>query len=380
MYITIPIQEGAVGLGNLAMASSLDAMREARNRNIETVVVITALFMLVGVPLTILRLRQKLRPISDIASQLKQLNLDTLTTRITHRGNNEIGYLAETLRVMGTKLSQAQSEHLEKERVAQELQIARDIQARILPHEYPSAERFSFAGTYRSAREVGGDYYDFIQLDDCHLAFIIADVSGKSLPAMLVMLLTRDIVKRYSHTIHEPVDLLSAVNRDLYSNIRPGMFVTMVYGLLNTQTGQCRTASAGHNSVIKVDGRTCKCHRIKTKGFPLGLVDADTFDKRIEAGEFQLKPADWLVLYTDGINEAKNEAGEQFGMDRLLTQISVNQSKTPEEMVTHSMEKLDQFVGDATPYDDLTLMVMKWHDNQTGITSTSFREAARVRS
>lgn len=380
MYITIPIEEDVVRLGSLALASSMDAMREARNSNIETVVVITGLFMLIGVPLTVMRLRRKLRPISDIATELKGLDLTTLTSRITHQGKNEIGYLAETLRVMGVKLSQAQAEHLEKERLAREMQIARDIQASILPREYPQSNTFRFAGTYQSAREVGGDYYDFISLDDHQLAFIIADVSGKSLPAMLVMLLTRDIVKRYSHTVHNPVELLSLVNRDLYSNIRPGMFVTMMFGILDTRTGVCTFASAGHNSVLWVDGATGKCRRIKTKGFPLGLVDADTFDKRIERGEIQFRESDWLVLYTDGINEAKNVSGEQFGIDRLIDQVNTYRARTPEDLVNGSMKELEQFVGDAVQYDDLTLLVMKWENQEAGATLTTYqgRERARI--
>jgi serine phosphatase RsbU (regulator of sigma subunit) len=380
MYITIPIEEGEVGLGSLAMASSMDAMQAARNANIKTVVYITALFLVIGVPITIIRLRRKLRPISDIAHQLKELDLDTLTARITHQGDNEIGYLAETLRVMGSKLHQAQKEHLEKERLAQEMQIARDIQASILPHDYPAAGPFRFAGSYRSAREVGGDYYDFIRFDEHQLAFIIADVSGKSLPAMLVMLLTRDIVKRHSHTVREPVELLSLVNRELHSSIRPGMFVTMLFGVLDTRTGLCRFASAGHNSVIRVDGSTQQTHTVKTKGFPLGLVDADTFDKRIESGEIQFKDSDWLVLYTDGINEAKNEAGEQFGIERLVNLVTAYQAVGPEEMVTISMQELEQFVGEARQYDDLTLLVMKWQADTPGATVSPQLEGARVRT
>lgn len=359
MYIIIPIAEGDLELGRLAIASSMRAMHTARRTSMITVLVTTGLIMLLGLPLIIVRLRKKLHPITEIANGLRHLDVERMDVSIPYESQNEFGYLAETLRVMVSKLHVAQQDLIEKKRQAQEMEIARDIQANLLPRSYPVGSRFEFSGMYRSAKEVGGDYYDFVEFDDGKIAFIIADVSGKSLPGMLVMLLTRDIVKRLSHTVRQPAELLSKLNHELFFNIHEGMFVTMLYGVLNKETGHCVFASAGHNSVIQVDGETGSCSLTKTRGFPLGLVGPEIFEDRIESGELTLKNGDWLVLYTDGINEAQNAEGEQFGMKRLLEAVQSSREGSPDQMISETIERHDQFVGSAEQYDDMTLLVLK---------------------
>jgi sigma-B regulation protein RsbU (phosphoserine phosphatase) len=360
IYIVIPMDEEGIHLGYLALASSTRGVREARWSSIQTVVSITLVILLLGIPLTVFWLRSRLRPLTRITASLRQIDLENLAERLPFVGHNEFGYLAETIRAMGTKLNFAQREIVEKERLAKELQIARDIQYSILPRQYPSSPRFEFAGTYQSAKEVGGDYYDFIDFDDEHLAFIIADVSGKSLPGMLVMLLTRDIVKQLTHGIRQPADLLCEVNRELFPNIKEGMFVTMLYGLLNKRTGHCVFASAGHNSLVHLEGASGTCRTIKTRGFPLGLVGPAVFAGRIESGEIMLAQDDWLVAYTDGINEAKNDQGQQFGMDRFLNLLQGKRHLRPGELVHATLEEHGAFVGSAPQYDDITLVALKW--------------------
>lgn len=360
VYIQIPIEEDGISLGRLGIASSSRAIEEARSTSIFTVVVVTGLMMLVGIPLMIVRLRRKLRPLSQIARSLHDVNVEHTSVDIAYHGSNEIGYLAESLRVMGARLQAAQRELLQKERLAQELLIAHDIQTSILPREYPASKRFEFAGAYQSAQEVGGDYYDFVELDDTHLGFIVADVSGKSLPGMLVMLMTRDIVTKLAHTVRQPAEMLMAVNRELHPNIREGMFVTMLYGVLNRHTGHCTFASAGHNSVIVLDGSTGVARTVKTRGFPLGLVDSETFARRIESTNLDLRPGDWLVAYTDGITEAQNDAGEQFGMARFMEVIQATHQDSAQGLVRATMGRLQLFVAGASQYDDITILGLKW--------------------
>lgn len=360
IYLSVPITEGNIQLGKLGIACSVRQIAEAQRTSITTVVSITILVLLLGLPFTMFILHRKLRPISVITDHLKKISFDDITLDIPVTGKNEFGYLAETLRVMGIKLNAAQQELIEKERVARELEIAREIQANILPREYPKALRFEFSGIYSSAREVGGDYYDFIDFGDEYLAFLVADVSGKSLPGMLVMLLTRDIVKVLTRSVPSPAELLAQVNERLLTSIKKGMFVTMFFGLLNKKSGQFTFASAGHNPLIRLDSRTGKADLIKTNGFPLGMMPPDRFGKRIETGEISLNENDWLIQYTDGINEAQNLDKEEFGMERFVRLVEVDKGLKPAELVAKIIEQHKAFVGKAPQYDDITLLAMKW--------------------
>jgi len=367
IFITVPIRENDLLLGKLRVASSVEPIKAAKRTSIISVASITIIVLLIGLPLTMIVLRRKLRPISEISDSLKKVDFADISLEIPITVKNEFGYLAQTLQVMGAKLNTAQREIVEKERISRELEIAREIQVSILPREYPKEASYEFAGTYRSAREVGGDYYEFIDIDENHLGFLVADVSGKSLPGMLVMLLTRDIVLRLARSNVQPADLLCSVNRELLGSIKKGMFVTMFYGILNRNSGEVMFASAGHNPLIKINGHTGQSELIKTKGYPLGMMPDGPFTKRIETGQILLSGEDWLIQYTDGVNEAQDSSGEEFGMDRFVRSVESQGAISPSDMVSKTLSQLEEFVGSAAQYDDITILAMKWNGKATDI-------------
>jgi sigma-B regulation protein RsbU (phosphoserine phosphatase) len=365
IMISVPVKENDITVGFLGLASSTRRIDRARMTSIITVASITAVMILIGLPLTILTLNKKLKPIAVISDSLKRVNPDNIAINIPVTGKNEFGYLSETLRVMGDRLNLAQRQLIEKERLERELEIARQIQENILPKKYPRADNYEFYGMYRSAREVGGDYYDFIDLDRERQAFLVADVSGKSLPGMLVMLMTRDIIRNQIRREHEPSRLLSRVNEELLNNIKRGTFVTMFFGVLDRNSGIFSFASAGHNHLLVVDSGLGTAKRIKTPGFPLGMVPPEQFGKRIETGRIILKPDDWLVQYTDGINEAQNVEHEEFGMEKFIRLLEDNRRETPRKLVDRILTEHRRFTGDLPQFDDITLLVMKWKSTIT---------------
>jgi len=378
LRLVVPIEENGIIVGNLKIGASNRQIIEARNASILTVTSITVFMILLGIPLTLVLMHRKLKPVTIITDRLKNISLDDFSLDIPIRTRNEFGYLAETLRVMGAKLGRAQQELIEKERIAREMEIAREIQANILPRACPENSQMEFAVDYRSAREVGGDYYDFIELDRDRLVFLVADVSGKSLPGMLVMLLTRDIIRRLVQSTPNPAELLKRVNRELLANIKKGMFVTMFVGVIDKKTGIFTFASAGHNPLIRLSAGAERADRIKTKGFPLGLIKAAQFDQRIEQGEITLSPGDWLIQYTDGINEARNAEGADFGMERLLDHIKSFADKTSPELVREVIARHSEFVGDVPQFDDITLLAMKWNGSNVDKKYTDSLERAPV--
>ncbi|MEW6413159.1 MAG: PP2C family protein-serine/threonine phosphatase [Candidatus Zixiibacteriota bacterium] len=360
IYISVPIWENSVQVGGLALASSTRHITEARRESITTVVTITVVMILMGLPVTLMVLHRKLRPISIITDNLKNIKFDNIAIDIPLHSKNEFGYLAETMRVMGAKLNQAQKDLIERERIARELEIAREIQKSILPEGFPSGKSFEIAGVYRSAREVGGDYYDFIEFDNNRLGVVVADVSGKSLPGMLVMLLTRDIIKKVARHPQRPSQILSEVNRELAANIKKGMFVTMFFGILDQATGCFTFASAGHNPLLWYDSVQGECKLIKTKGFPLGMTSAAQFSARIEDGEIRLSESDWIIQYTDGINEARNNRSEEFGMERFMHAVTRYNSLQPKDLVSKTIVDIESFAAGSEQSDDITLIALKW--------------------
>jgi serine phosphatase RsbU (regulator of sigma subunit) len=360
IYISVAIRENGLRLGTLAVAASAGPIQAAKRSSMTTVAYITLAMMLLGIPVTIMVLRRKLRPIGMITDHLKGVDLENLSIDIPVRSRNEFGYLAETLRVMGSKLSLAKQSLLDKERMEREYEIAREIQANILPKEYPQGEHFEISGAYRSAREVGGDYYDFIEFDDRRLGILVADVSGKSLPGMLVMLMTRDIIKDLARSFAEPAGLLAEVNRRLLPNIKKGMFVTMFFGVLDRRDGLFRYASAGHNPLLVLRNDGGEAELIKTRGYPLGMVPPDMYEKRVECREITLGEGDWLVQYTDGVNEAQDAQGNELGIECFARMVESGRGLSAEGLVMRVLEEHGKFVGDAPQYDDITLLALRW--------------------
>lgn len=360
IFVVVPVIDQGVLLGRLGLASSAREISMVQRSSIRTVALITALMILLGVPATMFVLSRRLKPLRIITDSLRKIDIHHVGFDIPVKSANEFGYLAETLRVMGARLGTAQKQMLENERMFRELEIAREIQSNILPKTFPSGASFQFAGVYKSAREVGGDYYDFLDLENGKLGFLVADVSGKSLPGMLVMLLTRDLVTRYARRCAEPADLLSRVNRELKPEIKRGMFVTMFYAVLDPSVGICRFASAGHNPLVHVSGGGNSCDLLKTKGFPLGMMEPSAFDHRIESGQIGLNPDDWLIQYTDGINEAMDSKKQEYGMDRFIQAIRQRTGLSANELAAGLLKHNAEFVGEAPPSDDITLVAMKW--------------------
>jgi sigma-B regulation protein RsbU (phosphoserine phosphatase) len=190
--------------------------------------------------------------------------------------------------------------------------------------------------------------------------------------------MTRDIIKRFTRSVLPPADVLTSVNQELLGNIKQGMFVTMFFGILNTKNGELHFASAGHNPLIHLPASSEKCRMIKTKGFPLGMMPTTVFADRIECGELNLSQGDWLIQYTDGVNEAQNSSGEEFGTGRFADYIEVNRTRNAEECVNIILQNHKRFVGDTPQYDDITLLAVKWQKKPTLQKNESVQETANA--
>ena len=245
-------------------------------------------------------------------------------------------------------------ESLENERTAQELRVARQIQTSLLPEACPQPPGWSIAATSRPARQVGGDFYDFISLSRHRLGLVIADVSDKGVPAALFMALSRSVMRAVAAEGRSPAVTLGRVNDLLLADSRSGMFVTMFYGILDTQSGCLTYSLGGHNPPYWSRPRSGKLVRLVLRGIALGVVEHPT----IEEGQVVLAPGDSLVLYTDGVTESLDAAEREFGEERLQRAIGAA-GVCPASALAEAINcAVQSFAGNAPQHDDYTLVVV----------------------
>jgi serine phosphatase RsbU (regulator of sigma subunit) len=239
----------------------------------------------------------------------------------------------------------------DREREAQELSAARVIQQQLLPKEMPSISGWRLAAHYQPAREVGGDFYDFLELPDGQLALVTGDVTDKGIPAALVMATTHSILRGAAPGLVSPGAVLARANDRLHPDIPAHMFVTCLYAVLDTITGRLRYANAGHNLpyAAKADGVT----ELRARGMPLGAMPDMTY----EENEVYLAPGESILLHSDGLVEAHDPGGEIFGFPRL--QKVVENSGGGKRLIDECLTELREFVGsDWEQEDDITLLTL----------------------
>jgi serine phosphatase RsbU (regulator of sigma subunit) len=240
----------------------------------------------------------------------------------------------------------------DRQREARELSAARVIQRQLLPKELPSLSGWRVAAYYQPAREVGGDFYDFLELPDGQVALITGDVTGKGIPAALVMATTHSILHGDAPRLGSPGAMLERANDRLYPDIPAYMFVTCLYTVLDPASGKLRYANAGHNLpyVATADGVT----ELRATGMPLGAMPGMTY----EENEAYLAPGDIILLHSDGLVEAHNPAGEMFGFPRL--QKIVENSSGSEHLIDECLTELREFAGhEWKQEDDITLLTLE---------------------
>lgn len=249
----------------------------------------------------------------------------------------------------------------ERVRMQKELEIARRVQLHLLPKENPKIGGFDIAGACLPALEVGGDYFDFVDMRDGKLGIAVGDVSGKGVPAAIYMTLTKGILQSHAEEDPSPKHVLSKVNHLMYRSIERSWYVSMFYAVLDSKRRLLKFARAGHNPAIVFSSGQSETRLLQTAGIGLGLEKGDIFTKTLVEGELQLSPGDTLVFYTDGFTEAMNRDLEEFGTERFLDLLHRNDNGSAEQLVQHAFDEVRQFAGDHPQHDDMTIVVLKAH-------------------
>jgi steroid delta-isomerase-like uncharacterized protein len=254
------------------------------------------------------------------------------------------------------ELTQARLEQeiRERERIEQELQVARRIQHALLPKEVPILEGWEISPLYRPAREVGGDFYDFLELPSEHVGLVVGDATGKGVPAALVMSSARSMLRALAQASDSPGDVLRRANDPLVMDIPPNMFVTCFYAILEPESGRLLYANAGHD-LPYVRGRGSEAEELRARGMPLGLMPGMSYEEK----EIVLEAGEAALFYSDGLVEAHNPKGEMFGFPRLRALVAEHDDEE-RSLVDSLLEELYSFVGEGWEQeDDITLLTLR---------------------
>lgn len=247
-----------------------------------------------------------------------------------------------------------------KEKIESELRIANEIQMSMIPHifpPFPDLPQIDLFATLKSAKEVGGDLYDFFIIDGSKFCFAIGDVSGKGVPASLFMAVTRTLVRSISDNVHSPLAIMESLNKSISQNNDSNMFVTLFLGVLDLKTGELQYSNAGHNPPVLIRKRGEAIMFEKTKFIPAGLFE----DFKYGESSIQLEPGDKLFLYTDGVSEAENSQGELFGEQAIMQIITNNITARPQELIDKMSEEISGHVNGYTQSDDITMMTIVYN-------------------
>lgn len=249
----------------------------------------------------------------------------------------------------------------EKRRMDRDLDLARQIQTSLLPKELPEVAGFDLAAFSLPAQQVGGDYYDVVRVDPEHLGIAIADVSGKSISGAIVMSICRSILRLEARGERSPGNVLKAVNRAMAGDVSDDMFVSMLYMIVNLRTRDVTVARAGHLAPMVHTGRAGEVMTVDSAGMAIGLADADTFDTALQEGTVRLQEGDYLTVYTDGVTEALDRQGHEWGLRNLAQAVGAvaMEQGSAGAVAEQVRQRLLQFTVDMPQHDDMTLVVMK---------------------
>ena len=246
----------------------------------------------------------------------------------------------------------------QKRQLEREIRTAREVQRVLLPRNNPTLEDYVIAATNKPARMVGGDYYDFIKVDEDRCGVVIADVSGKGVPASLLMAMARSVLRSHARGVRYPAEVMRTVNHSLFPDMREDMFITMAYLVLDRTRNDIAMARAGHDPPLVYRKATGEVEDISVPGIAVGLDAGRAFDRVTRDHTLSVDSGDVVILYTDGVTEAVNAEGEEFGVERFTALVKEHAPSGAQALVDATDSTVEKFSGGLQQADDITLVVI----------------------
>ena len=347
----------------IPMATLQKALGDYVSHSVLSMLVVTVLCLAVYVHILYRSIIAPINLIAGEASSFVKEENQVSTELEKIRTGDEIQTLSETLlkmeRDINHYIDNLTKVTAEKERIGAELNVATQIQADMLPRifpAFPGRQEFDIFATMNPAKEVGGDFYDFFLTDSDHLALVVADVSGKGIPAALFMVISKTLIKNQAQMGDSPAQILQAVNDQLCENNEAEMFVTVWLGILEISTGKLTAVNAGHEyPIMKKDGGVFEMLD-DPHGFVMGVMPGMQYQEY----EIWMHKGDSIYVYSDGAPDAVNAEEEQFERERLLASLNRVPGASPSELLGQVKGDIDRFVGEAAQFDDITMLCMRY--------------------
>ena len=352
----------------IGVEKPMTALIEARNTYVRDIIMAALFIMAASIIIYLLFLRSFLvKPIREITDEAERFASDhsVRSEELSAAKNRyEIGVLARSIRKMeediNTYIDDLTRVTAEKERIGAELNVATQIQADMLPRIFPAfpyRNEFDLYATMDPAKEVGGDFYDYFLVDDDHIALVMADVSGKGVPAALFMVIAKTLIKNRAQSGGTPSEILAYANEQLCEGNEAELFVTVWMAIIEISTGKGIATNAGHeHPVIRRSGNEFELQIYKHSP-AVATIEGIRFRQH----EFQLFPGDTLYVYTDGVPEATNQKNELYGTDRMVNILNRNKDVEPKLLLEKIRTDIEDFVGDAPQFDDITMLAFYYY-------------------
>lgn len=362
-YTELNAQTNAIA--DTFIEQALDRFDENENhmrRALMVDVILLAVIILISYLIARMLSRRLSEPIAELAAKVREINGDHLDFSWDRQESDETAVLAESFAEMTEKIKHYIADlttvTAEKERIGAELDVATKIQADMLPLDFPEAPELELFASMTPAKEVGGDFYDFFHIDDDHMGLVIADVSGKGVPAALFMVIAKTLIKNLAISAkRSPAQILSAANKLLCEGNEEMLFVTAWVGILTISSGEMTCANAGHEyPILKRKGEAFRLYEDE-HDVALAISEMETYHEY----EMTLHAGDILVLYTDGFPESRDEEDRLFTEDAMLDALNDAGEAEPKALDDTLRKKIRAFNGGAEQFDDMTMLTIRYH-------------------
>jgi len=361
-YLRWPIRSGKRLFGHAHVVYSSKLVLQQREEALFRTLAVTGLLLIFGIAGIYMLSNYFVRPIVQITQRVRRFTTGDLESELPLGGAEEFFEISRAFNEMMTRVSQDRKNIVAREKLAKEIEVASQIQQTLLPHNLPVIEGLEVDTFYRAAEVVGGDLYDIFEVEPERFCLVVADVSGKGVPASLVMSMLRTVIQISAAGSVSARAILVQVNSYLTKNMPAGMFITVLLAIYDSRIRQMTVVSAGHNPLIMVRHGSKVCKSVNPSGMPLGVPSTiDTpFEDSLREESIKLEPGDVFLIYTDGITEALDRDNRQFGSERLnqlFAEWFSSNGETPiSDFSAQLVTELDDFTGFQGQHDDITFV------------------------
>jgi serine phosphatase RsbU (regulator of sigma subunit) len=355
--ISVPVMPngGKQTLGSAHVGLARSVVESAVRQSLMGLGTISIAILILGVGLTFMSLKVLVRPLRELSVASEAVGHGDLSVTVPVRSEDEVGRLASNFNTMVKGLKMAESAKMEQGRIEGELNLARSIQADLLPARPPFIRGLNVAFHCLPAKELGGDFYDCIEVKGGRWGFLIADVSGKGVPAALHMANLRNLFRIFGPEHESPLETLKKVNAVAYADMKAEAFVTLIYAVVDPKSLTVRMVNAGHDPAYCL--KQGKIETYESTAPPVGLAPADLYDLDATELTFSLSKGDMLFTFTDGVTEAMNGVGEQFSLKRLKA--SLMAGGDARDSTQRLLEAVQEHAAGEEQSDDITMLAVK---------------------